>query len=250
MTNQRFRGREMLIELARSGISLHGGADDPAASKSADDAKKRADAAEAETQKLRDEAKRRADIDAQAKLDNETRDLDGAKRAAKDAADRAQKAEDEAKSLREMLEKQTDAKLDGLKPEDKDRVKKWKTKLNLSDYDQLVTEELAKMRGGTTVTTTSDGKPVPPPPAAGATTTSISDTRGQGRELNPKSTEVLKKIGVDPGPARRLIDVTREENSTKFEMPADVVVDFLKARPLYPALLSPENYEKLTTRKR
>lgn len=213
------------------------------------EALERAKKAERELRELKAAHKAREDADAKAKRDADMKDLDSARRQADELAARERAATEEAAALRRLIEGQVKQRLDKLPESERERVSKYKEKLSLADWSQLVDDEVARVGGKQSDTDSdSDGSTqntVNPPPPGATGINRIQDTRGQGRRLRADSEEVLGRMGVDTTAAKKGLEVEKDGEKAKFVYPPKKLISLMRERAIGPKVLSNENYVKL-----
>lgn len=200
------------------------------------EAERRAAAAEAENARLKQEEKRRLDDEAKRKREQDEGSLSEAKRLADEATRKAEQLEAQNKELRDRFIAQTNEKLAELPEEDRKRVEKYREKLSIRDFDELVTDELGKRQ--------ASGTGTPPPPAVGQVTR-VQNRTADGRPLEAKTMEILDDLGIDPSAGRKSLAVESDGKSHRFVFPPRDLARFMRERALKPVLLTKENMDKL-----
>ena len=221
-----------------------GGDADDAAKKAADaekrakDAERRAEAAE----KREQERKEKEEADERNRSIKTTED---AKKAAADAEKRAKDAERRAEAAEKRIRDRIDERFQTLDSETRTKLEPFRSDLSIDRWEQLVDLEVSRM-GGNRDTDDSNRGGTPPAQPAGA---GRRNHGKDGRELHPKSVEILDELGVETDAARKVLEVeTETEGGVKrgrFVYPPKKLKKHLKERALKPVLMDDETRRKM-----
>lgn len=212
-------------------------------------AEARAKAAETKAAKLEDEERKRQAAADKAKRDADVRSVDDAKRALEEAEKRAADFESRAKAAEDRIRQRIDKRFEQLPSETRERIATFRDAMPLEQWERLVDMELERTpaEGSTDGgTTSSSGSVVPPVSAAGVGRRAHSAT---GRELHPKTIEILDALGQGSDLAKKVLQVDREVEGGvtrgRFVYPQGLLKKHLRERALAPVLMTEENRRKI-----
>ena len=210
-------------------------------------AEKRAKEAEERAAKLESEERKRQDALTKAKRDAEVKSLDDAKRALEEAERRAAEAEQRAKEAEDRIRKRIDARFEQLPAEHRERLSSFREAMPLDKWEALVDMELERTPAtgdSTGETGTSAGIPPASPAGVGRRV-----HKREGRELHPKTVEILDALGQDPSLSQRVLQVETEKEGGvirgRFIYPQGLLKKHLRERALAPTLMTEENRRKI-----
>jgi len=218
------------------------GVDDPAVKA----AEKRAKDAEDRAAKLEAEEKKRQDVASKAKRDAEVKSLDEAKRALDEAEHRAAEAERRAKEADDRIRQRIDSRFERLPADQRERLAIFREAMPLDKWEALVDMEIERTATSDANSDSGEATGLPPASPAGV---GRRVHKKDGRELHPKTVEILDALGQDGDLARKVIQVETEvEGGTKkgrFIYPQGLLKKHLRERALAPILMTEENRRKI-----
>lgn len=214
-------------------------------------AEKRAAEAEKRAAKLEEDERKRTAAAEKAKRDSEVKSVDDAKRALEAAEKRAAELEERAKAAEDRIRKRIESRFEQLPAETRERIASFRDAMPIDGWERLVEMELERsvaLGGGASDAGDGDGgqNVVPPVSAAGV---GRRAHKREGRELHPKSVEILEALGQDTDLARKVITVQRETEGGvtrgRFVYPEGLLKKHLRERALAPVLMTEENRRKI-----
>jgi len=213
-------------------------------------AEARVKAAEAKAAKLEEEERKRQAAADKAKRDADVKSIDDAKRALEDAEKRAADFESRAKAAEDRIRKRIDSRYERLPAETRERIATFRESLPLEQWEKLVDMELERAPTESSdagdASVASNGNIVPPVSTAGAGRRVHSR---DGRELHPKTVEILEALGQGTDLAKKVLTVQREVEGGitrgRFVYPQGLLKKHLRERALAPVLMTEENRRKI-----
>lgn len=206
------------------------------------EAAKRAAAAEKRAAELEDRERKRVAAEEKRKRDAEVKTVDEAKKLAAEAEAREQAALQRAEAAEKRIRDRIDERYKKLPDDVRKTIAEFKDSLSLEQWERMVDLESSRMPS-------HDEEPMPGSPPALPAGAGRRNHARDGRELHPKTAEILEALGVDGEPARKVLDAQTEVEGgvkrARFVYPPAKLKAHLRERALKPVLLSEENRRKI-----
>lgn len=221
------------------------GDDDGKGDGKATDAEKRAAAAEKRAAELEAKERKRVEDEESRKREAAIKTTDDAKAAAADAERRAKEATKRAEAAEKRIRERIDKRFETLESSTRERIAKYRDRLSIEDWETMVEEEAERMAPGGG----DDDNPIAGAPPAQPAGAGRRNHARDGRELHPKSQEILDTLGIDTEPARKAIVVDTEREGGvvrgRFVYPQTKLRKMIRERALMGPLLSDDERRKL-----
>jgi hypothetical protein len=209
------------------------------------DAEKRARDAEKRAKDLEAAAKKREADENAAKEAAKIKDLDDAKAKIEALQKREAEALKKAEELEARARQRVEKMAEGLPEDAQARVAKFKDKLSLADWSEMVEDEVAR-GGGSSIGADDTGDDFPQPANPGG-----RRNPKDMNQLHPKTEEILDNLGQDLRVARELVTKVRDPGDkwkARHVYPVKGLVNTLKERVMQPTRMNEENLKAVIAR--
>lgn len=209
-------------------------------------AEKRAAAAEKRAAELEDRERKRQAAADKAKRDSDIKSVDDAKRVAAEAEERERKAIARAEAAEKRIRDRIDARFQKLPDDVRKTIGEFQDTLSIDQWEKMVDMEYGRMGNANP---TDDDTPTGGAPPAAPAGAGRRNHAADGRDLHPKTREILEQLGVDDHVARKVIVAETETEGgvrkARFVYPPLKLKKHIRERSLAPTLLTEENRRKI-----